>query len=398
MTHGVHLTRGAENTAAIDALAGLLGGRVGLGAVLGDLDRRARRGFAPGLAARQALTWDREDRRTTRWWPQGISTSADASDSERVAGRRLVAVSWYAKPVGGDGGQGVRVTFLDLDTRRYRHVLLVTTSLGPDGSVRLEPLRVHAGGLVWCGPWLHVAATGRGFLTCHVDDVLRVPDERASGDGSRLAVEGDRVSSYGYRYLLPVRFEHRAGLSGRWSSLSRPQQRLRYSCLSLDRSAAPPELVVGEYGRGDKTRRLARFALDPDNLLPAVDEDGLVAAGVARRARRARHPGRGDRAGRVVPDRLARHGRAGVGVRRAAGRLASAPLGDSDGAGGPVLLALDRHVVVGDRAPGPALGLRDERRSWPDPRWSSSSARWSSLSRPHRRTATTPEMAERRHT
>ena len=267
MTLGVFLERGTENTAAIDALAGLLGGRVGLGAVLGDLDRRARRGFAPGLAARQALTWDHEDRRTTRWWPQGISTSADASDSERVAGRRLVAVSWYAKPVGGDGGQGVRVTFLDLDTRRYRHVLLVTTSLGPDGKVRLEPLRVHAGGLVWCGPWLHVAATARGFLTCHVDDLLRVPDERAGGDDTRLAVEGDRVSSYGYRYLLPVRFGHRAGAEA-------GHERLRYSCLSLNRSTAPPELVVGEYGRGDRTRRLARFALDPETLLPAVEQDG----------------------------------------------------------------------------------------------------------------------------
>lgn len=267
MPHGVHLTRGADNSAAIDALAGLLGGRVGLAAVLGDLDRRARRGFAPGLAARQALTWDREDRRTTRWWPQGVSTSAEASEGERVAGRRLMAVSWYAKPVDGDGGQGVRVSFLDLDTRRYRHVLLVTTALGPDGVVRLEPLRVHAGGLVWCGPWLYVAATGRGFMTCHVDDVLRVPDGRASGDDSRLGVEGERVSSYGYRYLLPVRFDHRAGADA-------GHERLRYSCLSLDRGVAPPQLVVGEYGRGDRTRRLARFALDRDTLLPSVGEDG----------------------------------------------------------------------------------------------------------------------------
>ena len=267
-SYSVHLGRTDEITAEIDALADLLGGRVGLDGVLGDLDRRARRGFAPGLAARQAVTWDREDRRTTRWWPQGISTSADASDTETVGGRRVVVVSWYAKETEGEPPQGSRLTFLDLDTRRYRHVLLVTPSLAPDGSVHLEPLRVHAGGLVWCGPWLHVAATGRGFLTCHVDDLLHVPDDRASGDVSRLAVDGDRVSSFGYRYLLPVRFSHLAGTE-------EGHERLRYSCLSLDRGATPPELVVGEYGRGTKTRRLVRFALDADSLLPAAGEDGL---------------------------------------------------------------------------------------------------------------------------
>ncbi len=235
--------------------------------MLGDLDRRARRTIAPGLAARHALTWDRADRRTTRWWPQGISTSADASGTGEVAGRRLVVVSWYAKAIGDEPARGSRVTFLDLDTRRYRHVLLVTPTLGPDGSVGLEPLRVHAGGLVWCGPWLHVAATARGFLTFHVDDLLRVPDERTSGDDSRLAVEGGRVSSYGYRYLWPVRLAHRAGAE-------EGHERLRYSCLSLDRSTSPPELVVGEYGRGRQTRRLARFALDPEGLPLTSAEDG----------------------------------------------------------------------------------------------------------------------------
>ena len=266
-TYGVHLARTDENIAEIDALADLLGGRVGLDGVLADLDRRARRGFAPGLAARRALTWDREDRRTTRWWPQGISTSADASDTEDVAGRRLVVVTWYAKVAEGEAHQGSRITFVDLESRRYRHVLLVTPVIDADGSVSLEPLRVHAGGIVWCGPWLHVAATARGFMTFHVDDLLRVPDDRATGDGSRLAVEGERVSSYGYRYLLPVRFAYRAGAE-------EGHERLRYSCLSLDRGATRPELVVGEYGRGGQTRRLARFALDPESLLLVDGEDG----------------------------------------------------------------------------------------------------------------------------
>jgi hypothetical protein len=265
---GVHLVRTEENVDEIEALAARLGGRVGLPALLRDLNRRARRTFAPGRAVRRALTWDADDRRDPRWWPQGVSTSADASDTEDVEGRRMLVVSWYAKSLPGQPGekQGSRLTFLDLATRRYRHVLLVNPVVR-DGVLTLEPLRVHAGGVVWCGPYLHIAATSRGVITCRVDDLLRVPDS-ALGDGRRLGLEADRVSSYGYRYVLPVRFSYRAvtddGL-----------ERLRYSFLSLDRGVSPPELVVGEYGNSAQTRRLARFPLDPETLFLAEGEDGV---------------------------------------------------------------------------------------------------------------------------
>src|SRR4051812_8748370 len=110
---GVHLVRTDENVDEIDALAARLGGRVGLGGVLGDLDRRGRRGFAPGRAVRRAITWDAADRRDLRWWPQGISTSADASDTEDVEGRRVLGVTWDAKgPPRDPPGDGPRVTLL----------------------------------------------------------------------------------------------------------------------------------------------------------------------------------------------------------------------------------------------------------------------------------------------
>ena len=126
MTHGLRLTRSPAPGADLDELVRRLGEPVGLSGLLDDLSRRARRGFAPGLRVRQALTWDREDRRTTQWWPQGVSTAADASETGEVLGRRLVAVSWYAKPVGGARTHGTRISFLDLDARRYQHVLLLT--------------------------------------------------------------------------------------------------------------------------------------------------------------------------------------------------------------------------------------------------------------------------------
>lgn len=246
---GVHLVRTDENVAEIDALAARLGGRVGLPALQRDLDRKARRTLAPGWAVHRALTWDAEDRRDPRWWPQGISTSADASDTEDVEGRRMLVVSWYAKD-----GQGSRLTFLDLESRRYRHVLLVVPVVR-DGVVKVEPLTVHAGGLVWHGPFVHVAATARGVHTCRVDDLLRVP-------------EAGLVETFGYRYVLPVRFSYRAEADD-------GLERLRYSFLSLDRASSPPELVVGEYGNLSQTRRLARFTLDPETQFLAVGEDGV---------------------------------------------------------------------------------------------------------------------------
>jgi hypothetical protein len=261
---GPHLVRTDENVDEIDALAARLGGRAGLAAVLGDLNRRARRTWAPGLAVRRALTWDRADRRDPDWWPQGISTSTDAE-----APAPTLVVSWYAQH-----GQGSRLTFLDLRTRRYRHVLLVRPVV-EDGVATLKPLKVHAGGLVWHGPYVHVAATARGVYTCRVDDILRLPS-------------AGLVESYGHRYVLPVRFGYRA-------VTDEGTEALRYSFLSLDRSRTPPELVVGEYGNRRQTRRLARFPVDPTTMFLAeeagvsrplaLDEGGVVRAQGAAIAR-----------------------------------------------------------------------------------------------------------------
>ena len=54
---------------------------------------------------------------------QGITTSADADDSERFEGRAVVVVAWYFQDAHGNN-QGSRITLVDLATLRYRHVLL----------------------------------------------------------------------------------------------------------------------------------------------------------------------------------------------------------------------------------------------------------------------------------
>ncbi|NPC95837.1 hypothetical protein [Nocardioides sp. zg-DK7169] len=266
----VHLTRREEDLGARAALAAELGGAVGLAGVLDDLDRRLHRSWAPGRAVRRALAWERADSRDRTWWPQGISSSAESSADpavDTVEGRRLLVTTWYSK-----AGAGARVSFVDLDALRYRHVLLVRATGGDPGSpVGLEPVPVHAGGIVWDGPRLHVAATRRGFHTFDVRDILRVPSAR-----------GD-LETHGHRYVLPLASSQRGGVDG-------DGERLRHSFLSLDREAAPPHLLVGEYGSARQTRRLARFLLD-DAGDPVAGADGVARALVADDATMVRSQG-----------------------------------------------------------------------------------------------------------
>jgi hypothetical protein len=247
----IHLVRTGENVDEIDAASQRLGRGVGLSGVLSDLNRRAARARVPGLAVEWGFTWDHTDQRSERWWPQGITTSADASDTEVVDGRRLLVTSWYSHKVGGQN-HGSRISVIDLDSLEYRHVLLVVPQQRPGGGVELKPLLVHAGGLAWAGPYLHVAGTRSGLFTCRIDDIIRLDTTE---------------DTFGHRYVLPVRFAYQA-------HTHEGVEKMRYSFLSLDRSSPQPHLLAGEYGRGQMTRRLARFPLDPETYHLSAGDDG----------------------------------------------------------------------------------------------------------------------------
>jgi hypothetical protein len=269
---GVHLLRSADRVTEMEAFLALVGGRVGLGGVLDDLNRTARATRVPAPAAVWGFHWDDEDMRSQRWWPQGITTSADAVTPGTPApgatgGRDILVTSAYAHVVDGVH-RGARLTFVDLTDRsdiRYRHVLLVEPFLRHDGAVDVRPVKVHAGGIVWHGEHVHVAGTARGFSSFRLADIVAVP----ARESSRLAVRADGVEAFGYRYLLPVRFTYDAGaLDG--------TEPLRYSFASVDRSTTPHELVAGEYGRGDMTTRLVRYPFDPRTSLLSTDTDGAA--------------------------------------------------------------------------------------------------------------------------
>ena len=271
---GVHLRRTDENVREIEALAAILGEPTGLDGVLDDLKYDVRRARVPrllGRAVREAYRWDAYDERDEQWYPQGISTSADASDTEAfvtAAGgsRRVVVTTWYS--TGKDGiKRGSRVTFVDLDSGKYRHVLLVSPVFDKAGQLVLKPMSIHAGGIVWAGPYLHIAATNRGFVTARVDDIMRVAGDDDHPD--ELGIDGTRLYSFGHRYVLPVRFTYQA-------FTDEGNEKLRYSFMSLDRRSDPPALIAGEYAANAKaTTRLARYPLDPATWQLAVGDDGF---------------------------------------------------------------------------------------------------------------------------
>jgi hypothetical protein len=248
----VHLSRVEERSDAIDGLTERLGRRVGLDDVLSSLNRQAHRADVPGAVIDWGFGWNDQDAADPQWWPQGITTSADAAfaDDDRVAGRQLLVVSWYHK--GSVDSQGSRITFVDVETLEYRHVLLVSPAETPDG-LRFRSLEAHAGGLVWYGPFLHVAGTRRGIYTCWLDDIVEVEPS---------------AETMGCRYLLPVRFSYESGSAD-------DTEPLRYSFLSVDRAADPVEMVGGEFGYGGQTTRLVRYAIDPATRHLSTEDDGL---------------------------------------------------------------------------------------------------------------------------
>jgi hypothetical protein len=263
LTPTVRLRPVGDDAGWQDGLAADVGDRVGLDGALGDLNRRAQAWAAPVRFLAEGYRWDRADMRDREWYPQGVTTSADASpDADTYDGRRIAAVAWYAKRVDDAPSRGSRVSFLDITDRaapRYRHVLLVDRA--PDGPIR--PVRLHAGGIVWLGPMMLVADTHGGMRVFDLAEILRV----------------DPSAHDGYGYLLPQRLAYRAENAD-------GAEPFRFSFVAVDRTSSGPQLVVGEYATGQKSRRLMTLAVDESNpraplrltdgvVVPTAVEDGV---------------------------------------------------------------------------------------------------------------------------
>jgi hypothetical protein len=278
-SHPIRVRLTANKRHLVDRMVDLSAERVGLDHILDNLNRRATRRSIPALTAATGFSWEQRDIDGREWWPQGITTSADANDVDEVSGRKIVMVSWYAHEHEG-GVKGTRLSVVDWTDParpRYRHVLLVNPVPGDsDGGVALTPVTVHAGGIVWYGKYVFVAGTSAGIRVFDIDDIMQVPNlrehnrqEHDGGGRNTLQIDaGGAWHTFGYRYVLPESFAYKAETES-------GAERMRYSFMSLDRSASPHHhLVAGEYGRNGETTRLVRYAFDRRTGLLATNDSG----------------------------------------------------------------------------------------------------------------------------
>lgn len=238
------------------------------------------------------------DNDTTAWYPQGVTTVADAQQDEQWGDRKALLVSWYDHNRGVE--KGVRVSFIDPETDRYQHVLLVYPyegAAGPTYEAVTTPQRgdgrsVHGGGIVWYGNYLYVSDTRRGI---RVFDMRYIMDLKSAGNGdttdqNTVGLHDGRYHGFGYRYVMPQvgTWEHPDGPAefppdNKCATGGPP----KFSYLSLDRSTTPDMLISGEYCAApagpDLYGRVAQWEMDGDTGLPRTGADGRWRAATAYR-------------------------------------------------------------------------------------------------------------------
>jgi hypothetical protein len=227
------------------------------------------------------------------WIPQGVSTVADAQEDGLWGDREALLVSWYDDAV--DPKKGVRISFLEPNTNKYRHVLLAYPYTAADGKPTYEIVGrpqggIHAGGILWYGNYLYVVDTRRGirvFDMRYIFDLATSPNGDTQ-DKARIGWSAGKYRGFGYRYVMPQ--------VDAWVNAAGPDNdepgftcsgsgAPRFSYTALDRSEVPDRLITGEYcDKTDDVGRVARWPLDGQTgrLVPDP-QDGLVHASEAYR-------------------------------------------------------------------------------------------------------------------
>ncbi|MCE6998663.1 hypothetical protein LZG04_28270 [Saccharothrix sp. S26] len=240
--------------------------KTSLSAVLASADWQAtRRGScaasAMGSTARPADWWcfTSGDNSTQEWIPQGVSSVNDAQEDQVWGSYKGIMVSWYddesyvGSPANEDDDhvlkKGVRVSVLNTETGKYKHILLVEPVSGDNGEVSYQPVQLHAGGMVWYGRYLYLADTARGIRQFSLDAIYDLVDDPRGDSTNKYLVGYEPVAnkfySHGYRYVMAQSGTWKSPTA--WAGGCETSGPLRNSWLSLDRAAVPDRLVTGEF-------------------------------------------------------------------------------------------------------------------------------------------------------
>jgi hypothetical protein len=212
--------------------------------------------------------WNYDDGHSTHWYPQGITGTGDGYSDSTIDGTRALAISWYYREdpkENSTGYKGARISFVDvddLDDVRYRHVLLVEPT-GTTSSPNFKAVKTHAGGIAWYGRYLYVADTSRGFRVFDLARMMRVrTDEFIAPGVLPIGIINGAAYAFGYKYVLPMvkRYEQPAGpditllFSNPVQYYQLLARQFTFSYLSIDRTSAPHQLIVGEYDESSSGR------------------------------------------------------------------------------------------------------------------------------------------------
>ncbi len=244
--------KAATYEAALAGLSAVLK-KVSVADVLGELNRTATGVAVSTVGAagfQRGFAWDSDDQGKAWWIPQGISGSFDANATGTIAGRKVVAVTWYydlAKHPGSAGEKGIRLSLADVTgpTVTYRHLLLVSPKMAA-GRADFDPIDIHAGGVAWIGDRLWVADTGRGLRMFDLSRIFEVATTKDT-----IGWDGSAYQGGLYRYVVP-----QAAL---WVDGSKCNP--VFSFVGFDRTSS--SLVTGEYSATAITGRAFQWPVDP---------------------------------------------------------------------------------------------------------------------------------------
>ncbi|ACQ81622.1 conserved hypothetical protein [Beutenbergia cavernae DSM 12333] len=220
----------------------------------------------------RAWAYTDDDATTTDWYPQGITSTFDATGEDVADGRSALLTSWYDKA----DVQGARIAFIDItdpDEPTYRYVLLVEPYIREDGRGDFRPVPVHAGGLVWYGHWLSVVDTWNGVRVFDMRHLFEVDTDRPDAVGR---ADDGTYHAFGHRYVLPQALHHTSDVVG-------DETDFRFSSISLDRSSSPHSVVMAEYRAAadeaaGQAARVIRFDMHPRTGLLKASDDGVAVA------------------------------------------------------------------------------------------------------------------------
>ncbi|MFE9813762.1 hypothetical protein [Streptomyces sp. NBC_00236] len=261
--------------------------------------------YGPDLTVSHRICWKADDDATSKEWvPQAISGVSDAQEDEDwgTSDAEPVAVGSYdaVNPGRSDyiagrdnclessasdacNEKGIRVTFFNQATGKYRHVLLVWPYINSKDHISFDALHaregrcnpvivtgcaaqngIHAGGMVWYGNYLYVADTANGLrvfdlrtiMDLNPDNDAAVNDPTPDGlesdvqDKKQVGRQNNVWYAYGYRYVMPqvATLKFTTAKNGGTTSLNQcyATGRPKASYVSLDRTDTD-HMVLGEY-------------------------------------------------------------------------------------------------------------------------------------------------------